>query len=145
MNKKFSLKLAIVSLTIAALALAGLVYEVNSTYAAEGTATAVIGKATITKGTEIGGLVTLGPGEVTGFIFTAFEDQELYIIEKIEPKAGVHNGGYILDASGFAHDCPHHGKEVIEDATIGLPIEMVNDGTVVIILFGELGTLKKDN
>jgi hypothetical protein len=134
MNKKLSLKLAIVSFTIAALALAGLIMEINSAYAAE--ATAIIGKANIKAGTEFGGITMISKTKGTPFTFTALEDQTLYVIKKLGPKAGMHNGGYILDATGFKHSCPAHGLEVInETARIGLPIEMVDDGTVEIILF----------
>lgn len=93
---------------------------------------AVIGKAFVKKGTELGGVVfkNVNGAQISGeFVFKAVKDQTLYITKKVPPLDGVHNGGYILIGDGFAHDCPHHGEEIMEKATIGLPTEQVGDGT----------------
>jgi hypothetical protein len=91
----------------------------------------VIGKAFVKKGTELGGVVFMnvnGAWMPAEFIFKAVKDQILYVTKKVPPLADTHNGGYILIGDGFAHDCPHHGEEIMEKATIGLPTEQVGDG-----------------
>lgn len=111
-------------------------FAVNKGFAAGQT---VIGKATITKGTLLNGVIG-NPPNITTFNFNAFKDQTLYIIEKVEPIPDKHPGGYVLDGSGFSHDCPFHGEEIIgtEEGSIvmiGLPMRLVADGTVKIELF----------
>lgn len=102
-----------------------------------GEATKVIGKANIKKGTELGGMVILGQGVSTGFVFVAFEDTTLYLTEKVDPIEGEHSGGYLADASGFPHHCPTHGKEVMGAGVIGLPNDQINseNSGIEIILF----------
>jgi len=111
-------------------------------FAAEGTK--VLGKATITKGTTLPGMSMINDTQGLGFTFVAFEDQELYIIDKVAADPGIHKGGYILQADGFQHACPTHGLETINMGKIVLPIELVEDGTITIILYEELGTIKKE-
>ena len=129
MNKKASIKIAIVCLVIAALACPGLVFAADK-------GITVIGKATVKKGTVLSVLVSgRNSGAPLFGTAKAFEDQELYIVNKFSAKPGVHLGGYTLDGEGFAHDCPTHGEEVIGPSIILLPIELVETGEVTIELF----------
>ena len=84
----------------------------------------VYGKLTIKKGTELGGMAVVAQGVMTPFQFIAFKDQTLYITQILEPVEGKHSGGYLLDASGFSHDCPAHGEETI-DGVIGVPHDQI--------------------
>ncbi len=111
-------------------------FMVNKGFAAS---QSVIGKATITKGTKLDGVIGYPPN-ITTFNFIAFKDQTLYITEQVEPIPDKHPGGYVLDGSGFSHDCPFHGEEIIGTkegsiVMIGLPMRLVADGTVKIELF----------
>lgn len=111
-------------------------FVVNKGFAAGQT---VIGKATITKGTLLNGVLG-NPPNITTFNFKAFKDQTLYIIKKVEPVPDKHPGGYVLDGSGFFHDCSFHGEEIVgtEEGSIvmiSLPMGLVTDGTVKIELF----------
>jgi len=71
----------------------------------------------------------------TGFMFVAFEDTTIYILEKIAPVAGSHNGGYMADSDGFPHNCPTHGLEPMGPGIILIPQQLVDDGTVEVMLF----------
>jgi hypothetical protein len=111
---------------------------------AQDTATKVIGKATIKKGTELGGAVMVGPGMSKGFLFVAFEDTTVYLIEKVAPKEAdaegpAHNGGYLAESDGFPHTCPVHGREVMGPGIIGIPNDQIkaSNGAITITLFGD--------
>lgn len=95
----------------------------------------VIGKAHVTKGTELGGVLIFNQQAIP-FVFCAAEDQDVYILEVSPPLEGVHRGGYVLEGEGFIHMCPEHGREIMPElSTIGLPIEMIEQGIVSITLF----------
>lgn len=95
----------------------------------------VIGKAHIKKGQEFGG----SDEYHRPAIFVAFKDQSLYILMFMPGNSHKgHNGGYVLDAYGFSHDCPEHGEEIMSDGNIiGLPIEMVLSGAVKVEIFDQ--------
>lgn len=94
----------------------------------------VLGKATIKQGTTLAGVLMLAPNQVTGFQFTAFKEQTMYIVEVVKPE-GKQQGGYVLDGSGFSHFCPVHGEEVMESGMIAVPQSKVDAGDVIIELF----------
>lgn len=102
--------------------------------------TAVIGKANIKAGTQIGGMAEVADGQYTSFIFIAFEDTVVYITEKVDPVEGVHPGGYLADAAGFPHACPTHGKEIMTGGMLGIPVSQLEaePGKIEIILFEEV-------
>jgi len=95
----------------------------------------IIGKATIKKGVALPIIVMESATDVSVGEAVSFEDQVLYILNVMEPLPGQHRGGYNLDAQGFMHDCPVHGKEIIGPSIIALPIEEVENGNVAIKLF----------
>jgi hypothetical protein len=100
------------SLIMAIVALSVLSFGISQTLASE---MPVIGKAHVKKGTMLVMLVMMGPGMMPMTV-EAFEDQTLYIIEKV-PADDEQSGGYIADGEGFVHNCPTHGREVLS----GLP------------------------
>lgn len=120
-------KLSIVMFLIITLALPSVCLAASSTQ--------IIGVATVKKGTQLAIIAFLSRGPTVGSVI-AFEDQKFYIKSKIkaDEKKG-HRGGYMLIGDGFVHDCPAHGKEVMGECLIILPIEAVEDGVVSIKLF----------
>jgi hypothetical protein len=95
----------------------------------------VIGKAHIKKGTELGGVLVIN-NKILPFVFISAKDQDVYILQSVPPMEGVHRGGYSLEGEGFLHMCPEHGVEAMpEMSTIGLPIEMIEQGIVSLTFF----------
>lgn len=95
----------------------------------------VIGEATIKKGTELLGAIFSENAVMRKFMFKAFEDQTLYITEKIDASEES-PGGYLLDGTGFIHHCPTHGREPMpEEAYIAVRMEQVESGAVTIRIF----------
>ena len=127
MNKKLSFKIAIVCFVIVALACPGLVFAADEIK--------VIGKAAIKKGAVLEIIVMVSPTKPMVGTVVAFEDQVLYVMDKIEPDAGSHRGGYMLDGQGFVHDCRTHGREVMGLSIIVLPIEVIEAGKATVKLF----------
>jgi len=118
-------KLSIITFLIITLVLSSACFAASSTK--------VIGIATVKKGVILPIVLYLPTGPTNGLV-QAFKDQELYIEAKL-PADGEHRGGYILIGSGFEHDCPVHGKEVMGDSMVVVPIEEVESGNVSIKLF----------
>jgi hypothetical protein len=97
--------------------------------------TKIIGIATVKKGVILPVVLHLPTGPVAGTV-QAFKDQELYIEMKLPADVdGAHRGGYILIGSGFIHDCPIHGAEPMDETTVLVPMEEVENGNVTIKLF----------
>jgi len=94
----------------------------------------VIGKATIKAGTVLPGAISVMPGQMSTFTYISFKDQDMYIIDKIEPKDD-NPGGYVIDITGFSHRCPAHGEEVIDNGMAGVMQPKIDDGSVIITLF----------
>ena len=99
--------------------------------------TKIIGKAKVKKGSVLMGLV-MTPRGLLPIVVEAFEDQEIYIFDKIPATEG-NRGGYSADGEGFVHNCPEHGREVMSGAPIMIviPLEQTEkaDSGVTVLLF----------
>ena len=133
MNKRTSLIASIVFFALAALALVGIVTEANAT------PMKVVGTATIPSKIILSGILPLDDGTFTAFTFKSYSEQVLYIVERIEAKtikgSGAMPAGYIMDASGFKHDCPTHGLETMSDGLIFVTDDVADALGVEIKLF----------
>lgn len=65
----------------------------------------------------------------------AFDDQEFYIVAKIELDNGI---VYLADGYGFRHKCPDHGLEILNQKILLLfsdDIEQISGGMIKLELF----------
>lgn len=90
--------------------------------------TKVIGKLHLKTGAEVLVMIVSVDGALMPFSGKAFEDQTLYILERIENDKGK---GYKADGAGFAHDCPTHGREVFEADIFILVVDQQIDGDMI--------------
>jgi len=97
--------------------------------------TAVFGKVTIAAGVILPGMVFTSNSPLS-IRLNSFEEQTLYITEELKAEPGQHDGGFIADGNGFAHLCPHHGRELMPNGTLVLvPKPMIDGVNIIVKLF----------
>lgn len=99
----------------------------------------VIGKAKVSAGAIVEVAFLVGD-RAERYPATAFEDQELYIYKKVVRSDG--SVFYLAEGHGFVHDCPEHGREVLDVPGVAVLIiihpHLVDSGLVTIEIFGNI-------